>query len=127
MRKERRRYPRLDVEIPLELALPNDGALTAEMVNLSIDGLQFRCDHETARRIVPKGYVATPGERAEVLVRLRLPFVGHPSTAVEIHCRVIILRRLSANEYRFGLAFIGIEGQDYRVLESFVDERMHHP
>jgi hypothetical protein len=32
MRKERRRYPRLDVDLPLELTLPNDGRLTANMV-----------------------------------------------------------------------------------------------
>jgi hypothetical protein len=95
------------------------------VVNLSANGLQFRCDHETARRIVPKGYVATRGDRAEVLVRLRLPFVTQPSTAVEMRCRIIILRRLSANEYRFGLAFI--EGQNYQALESLVEERMHHP
>jgi hypothetical protein len=125
--KERRRYPRLEVELPLDIVLSDGAVLAAKAINICINGLQLSCDHATALRLVPKGYLAKPGQQIGGVLRLELPFVTQPSATIEIHCKVVNLRRLSANEYRFNVAFLGPEGQAHRLLESFIDERTRRP
>lgn len=114
---ERRRYPRVTVDMPLEFVEADGTTLSATLVSLSHSGLEAACDHWTARRVSPPGYQTTPSHNIQTLIRFTLP---GDDTVLEATCRVVVCRRLSRDAYRMGLQYTALGDGVRARLERFL-------
>lgn len=116
MGRERRQYPRVSADLPLEVQCGDD-QVRAAVCNLSCGGLEMSCDRWSADRLLPPGHQAFPGQPIAVRLRFQLPGEGdHVAAAAEI----VDSRRLAQNEYRVRIRFTGFDGDGEARLERFV-------
>lgn len=119
--EEKRRYPRVDVRVPVVVTAAGQDGLEVGMRNLSAEGLQIRCDPQTARKLHPKGTQIVAGTGAEVMVRFELEVKGVPTPfATTAQLRYITAK--NPQEIAFGLKFMRLDLKTKkRLLEFFVD------
>ncbi len=121
VRKYKRDYPRVPLHLPVEVSLPDGEIIHAITVNLSPAGIQIACDRVTVDSILPLSQRRLPNETRRVKVRLRFPESSGMPDVIDVRCTAIFSRRVAENEYRIGLQFQGLGGEDYRKLEDFLD------
>jgi c-di-GMP-binding flagellar brake protein YcgR len=119
--ENKRRYPRVDVRVPVLITTAAHDVLKARMRNLSAEGMQIRCDAETAKTLHPKGTQIVPGAGAKVMVRFVIEVRGAPmAIAAQAQLRYITAKK--AGEIAFGLQFLrlNLEAKKH-LLEFFMD------
>lgn len=124
---ERRHYPRIDTEHPAELLDGSGTPHPAHATNISLSGLQVRCDQKTALAFAPKGQATHPRDIPELRVRMSLPLKDRSTVRVEARCKVISFRRVAADDFRFGLQYEFFEGRSYQALEAYIDDWVTFP
>ena len=102
--------------------MPGGEVIHAVTVNLSPAGIQIACDRVTVNRILPLSQRRLPRSTRQVDVRLRFPESSGMPDVVEARCTAVFSRRVAENEFRIGLQFQGLEGEDYQKLERFLDD-----
>lgn len=122
-RRYKRDHPRVGVEVPVELMLGDSGTIHVMAVNMSRAGLQVACDKVTVTSVFPQGKRTLPHAPPDIDVVLRLPGVEGGSESIEARCHAVFARRVSENEYRVGLQFVHIGGDQYERLELYIDEQ----
>ena len=121
MRKDQRRYPRFQVNLPLEIITATGDILSATALNISLSGMELACDRWTAHCITPKGHRTTPDQNIQVHLRFGLPYSDSSPAVVNVHCKVIICRRFAADEYRIGVQYSHFEDDSFTNLKNFLD------
>jgi len=125
MSDDRRDFPRIETEHPVELIDADGGAFPTLALDLSLTGMQLLCDQPTAERIAPGGRTATvEGNPRELDVRLRVELRETGRERLRIRCSVMSLREVQQDEIRIGVKFVGFEGDSYHVLEAYIDESL---
>ena len=122
MASERRQYPRIPTDLPLEVRTGDGEVVRVAARNLSCGGLEMSCDRWCADRLLPPGHQAFPGQPIKVQLAFQLP-AGEGSRGVAVAAEVVDSRRLSQNEYRVGLHFTTFEGDGEALVERFVHAR----
>jgi len=119
--EEKRRYPRVDLRVPVMVTTAGHEVLEVRMRNLSAEGLQIRCDPETARKLHPKGTQIVAGTGEEVRVSFEIEVKGMPTPfAAAAQLRYITAK--SPYEIAFGLKFLRLNlDTKKRLLDFFVD------
>ena len=102
--------------------MPDGEVIHAITVNLSPAGIQIACDRVTVNSVLPLSQRRVPKRTREVEVRLRFPESSGMPDVIDARCAAIFSRRIAENEYRIGLQFLGLEGDDYQKLEHFLDD-----
>lgn len=102
--ESRRGYPRVKLRMPVQVGLPGGRVVVARIYNMSPDGIQIRCDRQTAASIVPDTGRIAPGHAPELLVVMRLT-AGQATRSHVIRCRLSYALPESASEVIMGLAF----------------------
>lgn len=119
---ERRRFPRVEVELLGEMISANGEELPAAVDNISIGGIQLRCDAITALRMTPRGHLTSKGDRVDFDVRLQLD--DGVSSTLSVRCRVIFCHRVAQHDYRMGLEFIDLDTERSGRVEQFIVDRL---
>lgn len=122
IRKEKRQYPRVKAKLPLKIITPSGEVLPATSLDMSLDGIQIECDHQTQQQLVLDNEKTKPGHPVELNVQLKIPATKHSKNTVEMRCRLVISRRLAQDTYHLGLNYLDFE--DTEQLESFLDNQL---
>lgn len=118
---ERRRSQRYAVDLPVDIVLQDGSVLPVVACDISLKGLQFRCDSWIADEIEPRGIQNHPLDAIRVKAVTDFPDMGKYNSRLYARCRIVIARRLSEQEYMLGLEFIDFENGSDRLLERFVN------
>ncbi len=95
---ERRRFPRVEVEIPAKVHLASGDQVPVQIRDLSSAGLQIQCDSIDSERIAPDGNHLHQGQPLEVTVSFNLA-----QDRFCLECRLVFVRRASQDLYVIGL------------------------
>lgn len=114
-----RKYPRLVLDAPATLVKANEEMVEVILHDLSIDGLQIRCDRQIAGIIHPSGKFIKPGRGPLVRVSFKLQ-VGLEPSEVMARCRIFYLTGIGGNEFAFGLKFCGFAGNGAADVEHYI-------
>ncbi len=97
---ERRRFPRIEVEIPATINLPSGIQVPVRIRDLSSAGLQIQCDAIDSERIAPDGNHLRQGQPVEASVAFNLV-----QDNFCLDCRLVFVRRASQDLYVIGLRY----------------------
>lgn len=123
MAGERRLYPRITTELPLELQTDAGETARATIRNLSQGGLEISCDRWCADRILPSGHQAFPGQPINAQLRWQVRGADGSDQAVQASGEIVVSRRLSQNEYRVGIQILRFEGDGAQLVDQYVRAR----
>lgn len=124
MSEYKRDYPRIKLNLPVEMIAPGDTTLFATTYDVSKSGVQLRCDGITVREIFGNTTQSRPPKPPVVTLKLRLSHSGREPEHIDAECRAVFSRRVSEQEYRVGLQIQAISENARVILDSFVDECM---
>jgi len=99
---ERRRYLRIEIDLPGDVQLFSGMRLPVRIRNLSRGGAQIQCDALDSEIIAPGGSCLDESGRP---IELDLSLSVGDRTLL-LSCRVIFVRRVSHSEYRIGLRYV---------------------
>ena len=121
--ENRRRVPRVAMRLPALITTKDAKVLNVTVRNISADGVQVRCDPETARAIHPKATAIPPQGGAKLLLRFQLPVRGkeHPFAA---RCHLRYMAALRKGEIAFGVKFDKIPLAGKAVLATYLVDAM---
>ncbi len=112
---ERRRYPRVYLELPATVELVNEETLTVQLHDISSEGLCFVCDKNDKELITPN----SQWDPAEITITIDLPdTAGNPK--FEARCTVISLRRISSTRFFISVQFTKLPGSSLNNLGDFI-------
>lgn len=116
---ERRVFHRFDSQVPVSLLSESGEKMTGRAADISLAGMLVRCDRETLQAVAPKFDKTTPDEAPTVTARFELS--SSDETAIEVDCKVVLIRRFSQAEYYLHLQYEFFKGNGYNDLEDFID------
>jgi len=122
---ERRLYKRFETDTAVEIVSESGMPCEARALNISLAGMQLRCDRDALREIAPKGEKTTPDQSPVARLRFALPRAGDRSE-IEADVRVVLVRRVSEREYHVHVQYEFFQGNGYNELEDFVDAMLEN-
>ena len=120
MLNERRKVPRYMTKLDIDIVLEDGTILPVQTYDISLNGLQFKCDSLIANDIEPRGLQSHSLDRLKVKVIARFP--TDEKDKFYASCKVIAARRLSQDEYLLSLEFIDFEKNSAKVLQKYVEK-----
>src|SRR3970282_1637448 len=98
--EEKRKYPRIIVDCPVSMVLPNSKEVEAQAHDVSPGGLQLRSGTQTAR------------------------ILNAEQEKLQIRCKLAYTVKLEENYYAIGLQFTRVEGSNRKILRRFIESSM---
>ena len=117
--ERRRKYPRIVINVPVSIKPEKTNAVTAMVHDISIDGIQVRCDRETTKQLHPTGTFIKEGKGPLVEVKFDLPFKTQPEQ-ITITCQIYYLTVISKTEFAFGLMFRKYSDKSAALVDRFI-------
>lgn len=124
MTEEKRAFDRITIEHPLHIVGEDGSSLPAVAADISMTGLQIRCDTATMQRITPHGAETKSDHGVMVHVRVLLPDLPDKESKLGLFARVVVVRATGADEYRIGVQFTDYEPGSYDALEHYIDAHL---
>jgi len=121
--EERRCYPRIALRVPVIITTEEHEVVQARLRNLSAEGIQIRCNPETARKLHPRRIQIVRGSGPLVMLRMDLPIAG-ASRPFAGGARLCYIAAKSREEIAFGLEFTRLGLAAKRVLADFIVDCM---
>ena len=123
-RPSRWRYPRVHANVPVRITVPPQEPVDLVSNDVSVLGLQVRCDRRTAARLRPD-----PKNVAGQTCALRLVLtLGKTRVAVSAHGRLVHVTLIpdapAAQEVALGFELQAFEGRGGEVLERYVSRHL---
>ncbi len=123
--EDRRKYPRLRLDIPVKVKYQSDKFVEARLYDISPDGLQIRCDQPTAGLIHPSGKPIPEHAQPSVLIGFTLP-ANNENSEIIVKFSIwyfALLTDGAINEVAFGLCFRQFKGDcRQRISQYFLSE-----
>lgn len=121
---EHRQFPRFVLEIPVTFRNALGEHCAAMLSNFSPEGLQVRCDVDTARMIHPAGERIEPGRQPILQASLTVPVAG-VAEDLSLGVRLVHIGML-AEEPRcaLGFSFLALRPKARRIVLGFFGERL---
>ena len=119
----RRKYPRIVIDAPVSIKPEKTTAVTAMVHDISIDGIQVRCDRGTTKQLHPTGKFIKEGNGSLVEVKFDLPFKARPEP-VAITCQLYYFTVISKTEFAFGLLFRKFADRSSVLVDRFIMEQI---
>jgi len=114
---ELRHYPRVHTQLEASITAASDTPLSATISNLSPGGVMLHGDLELKQRICGGEDRDPMRHTIELFLRCKLP--GEPQPFL-CNCRLIYIRRLSQQEFDFGLRFVDMSEIHAGMLHRFI-------
>jgi len=118
MYSRKRRDKRTEHEQQVLLCLDNELTLPAQSTNISMDGLEIRCDRKTAEKVMPCGYPINLKKAGLLTLKVCLKDGGEP---LQVTCSVMNMYRLAQDLFCFNLKFTSLEEQSQQQLKGFIN------
>jgi len=121
---ERRKSPRHDVNLAVDIVQENGNILTVNTRNISSKGLQIVCDSWVANALEPRGI------QSHNVSHLRFKIVAELSISdktqkLYANCRIMSVHRLSQDEFILCISFIGYENGSKSVLDKYMKKHVN--
>jgi len=118
--EDKRKYPRLIMRSLVKLQYQAGGYVDAKLHDISPDGIQLRCDRDSARLIHPSGEQIKGQQKPRVSVTFNL-IQNDDSSRIIVSCSICYFAALTdgSNEMAFGLQFRKFEGDSLRLIKRF--------
>jgi len=118
---DRRKTPRYEIELSVDLVLENGSILTVTSRNISSCGLQIICDAWVTEEIEPRGIQSHSISHIRMKAMTDLP-IGDETQKLYSNSRIMSVQRMSQDEYMLNLAFVDFENGSEQVLDKFLDQ-----
>ena len=121
---ESRRHPRIPLDIKVALRTDGGAKFSANVINISPDGLQIRCTVETARLLHPNGGKIEPKNSPFANVALALP-VEDGIRTLAARCQMLYLSTVNTEpRCVVGLCFVKMDLQTERIVNEFFSHQL---
>ncbi len=117
--RERRRYRRVDLDLPAVIRTSDRRVLKGRVSNISSDGVQLRCDAETARTLHQEGTAVPRGDGPSVLLGLDLQHGHGAPQPVTLTGQLRYVARVRPQEVAFGMQFTDLKFATKTLLDRF--------
>jgi len=114
----RRRDKRIECDQKVLLPRSDDLTLQARATNISMAGLEIRCNQQVAEKVKPFWGPVKVGGGDLLLLNVCLNDENKP---LQLTCAVINMYRLSQDLFCFNLKFTPLEKQSLQQLEGFIN------
>ena len=115
--EDKRAYPRVIIDSPVSLSLSGSHPIAARAYDISFEGMQIRCDHNTAQLI--KG----ENDALDIEVSFTLP-MGDKQEAIKARCKIMYIHKLIDDTHAMGVRITDIEGDKQKDLRRFIEVSM---
>ena len=106
--------------LDIDLVLEDGTILPIRAQDISLKGLQFKCDSFIANEIEPRGLQSHSLDRIKLKIVTRFP--TDEKQKFYASCKVIAARRLSQEEYLLGLEFFDFEKNSDKILQNYIQK-----
>jgi len=117
----RRRFPRVETRLSLEVRAECDLLFNTMTVNISQTGLSFETDRNTFKQLTVNQRVSEKSQPVEVDIKITLPKEDGSSIDICTHCRLFQLRRISRDCYHIGLEYAKLSESDDQELTRYIE------
>lgn len=121
---ERRIYKRFESDLPVIVHASNGERIECRATNVSLAGMELRTDRHAVMQIAPKSDKTTPDQSPVVRMQLDIPSPDGTTRSVTADCRILIVRRVSEQEYYLHIRYEFFDGNGYDELETWVDSML---
>ena len=121
--ERRRKYPRIVIDVPASIIPDKTTAVSAIVHDISIDGIQVRCDRGTTKQLHPTGKFIKEGKGSLVEVKFDLPFKARPEP-VAITCQLYYFTVISKTEFAFGMLFRTFSEKSAVLVDRFIMDQI---
>lgn len=119
--RSNRKHIRIDTELTCQVGQPGGRLDTAQVLDLSIGGMKFRCSHAIVNNLIPEGE-RTVGLIMDVTVDVQftLPFEKQRANNIKAAARIVHSERLAQDVFHVGVQFTGLGIDETRQLEAYI-------
>ena len=116
---EQRKFPRIDLDIPVAFRNSSGQHCAARLLNIAPDGIQVRCNVASAQILHPSGGKICPNNAPMVQTALAIP-LGDRTETLSVCSRLTYLTTVQ-QEPRcvLGLQFLDPRPKAQRIIEQF--------
>lgn len=117
---ERRIYKRFESDFPVVVHAGTGERIECRATNVSLAGMELRTDRRTVMQIAPKSEKTTPDQSPVVRMQLDIPSSDGTARTITADCRILVVRRVSEQEYYLHIRYEFFDGNGYDELENWV-------
>ena len=121
--ERRRKYPRIVIDSPASIKLDKNTVVNGLAHDVSIDGIQIRCDREAANKLHPSGKFIKEDKGPLVEVRFDLPYMNN-TAPVTVTCQIYYLTVISRTEFAFGMSFRKFSDHGEELVEKLIMDQI---
>jgi len=127
--EERRKFPRIRIDIPIQIQYEKGKFVHARIYDISPDGVQFRCDQMTAQLLHPSGKLIEEDKKPSVFVIFITPYKKVKKEII-VRCQIFYFTLLRGKHIKnrnvaFGLKFNKFEGDGGKYVGWFIYNEMN--
>ena len=115
--EDKRTYPRVIIDSPISLSLSGSHPIEAMAHDISFEGIQIRCDHNTAQLI--KG----EDNASDIDVSFTLP-LEDGQEAIKARCKIMYILKLIDDTHAMGVRITDIDADRLKDLRRFIEVSM---
>ena len=122
--RSNRKHLRIDAELSCQVGQPGGQLDTAQVLDLSIGGMKFKCSHAIVNNLIPEGE-RTVGLIMDVMVdvQFRLPSETKRANNIKTVARIVHSERLAQDVFHVGVQFTGMGMNETRQLATYIQEQ----
>ena len=120
---EKRQNPRIELNRPVPVRLPNGDTRDDLVKNISLSGMTLECDSATADIIIPADQSIDPDDPPVVSLAVTLP-IGENDVSMELGCRVRYRIAGPGGRINIGLEFRDVRTENLRAFWQFIEESL---
>jgi len=115
----RRRFPRIEVDLSVEIKAECGLVFTATTKNISQTGLLIVTDRDRFEQLTVNQRLSEKSQPVEVTITITLPM--EDATSIQTECRLFQFRRISRDCYHIGLEYMGLPEPEQDGLTRYIE------
>ena len=122
--RSNRKYLRIDTELSCQVGHADGKLDTAQVLDLSVGGLKFKCSQAIVNNIFPEGE-RTVGLIMDVMVdvQFKLPSENKRVNNIKTAARIVHSERLAQDVFHVGVQFTGLGINATQQLEAYIQDQ----
>jgi len=117
--EERRKYPRITINVPVTLELPGNRNVEATVYDVSPGGVQIHCERVVAGILKAE----TKGSNTDFDAGFMLK-IDHKQTEIKARCRLVWIVKMDNEDYAIGVKFTAVDAHNRQLLKKFIESSM---
>ena len=126
--EEKRKYPRIIINAPAQIQYAEGKSVNIHIYDISPEGLQVRCDDETAELLRPSNKPVHKDKKAPVKITFSLLY-NNKEREIDVSCHILYItvpENVVGVEHNvaLGLKFIRFQGEGKKITGRFIYNEM---